>query len=455
MNLEAILQLLKSRWWVLLSLPLIASLIALMIDKSEEPIYSASAKLLIDYRMPLEGELAGEILPVGLQESYVATQLEIIRSRRVAEKVFEKLNLSSDPQWRRDFEAVREPGQSFSSWAVDSLLVGLGVTIGKDSRLVNVWYSDSDRRFAARAANAFVDAYRDTNKELGHNPANESAEAVESLLDDLRGKLERAERNLSNYQQLTGIIDTNEELDVENRHLRELAQQRLVAEAKEREAESRLAALDRMMSSGGTPESLPQLLPSDFIQQMQIDIMRKEAELAESSMTLGKRNPELRRLEAEVVSMRERLQEEAAKVVDGFRQELLEARELAEGARRIEAAQKERVLDLKNARDGLQPLLREVESARASYDRSLRMYSEYAMHGSLNRTNVAILDSAVTPLLASSPHTIKVVGSALLGGLVLAIGLVFGWEVVDRRVRSHVDIPNLHGGSYLGKLPSA
>lgn len=455
MNPGTLMQSLKTRWWVLVSLPLIATVIALVITELQEPVYSANARLLIDYRMPLEGELAGEILPVGLQESYVATQMEIIGSRRVAEKVVAMLGLENTPGWQDDYNAQREIGQSFSSWATDTLMDGLQLTIGKDSRLVDVWYSDSDPEFAARVANAFVDAYRDLNKQLEHNPAKESAKSVEFLLAGLRGKLEDAEHKLSKYQQRTGIVDTNEQLDVETGLLKDLAEQGLEAETRLREAESRLAALDQFMADGGTPDALPQSLQNDLIQRMQIEIMTKEAELAEMSLTLGKRHPQLQKLKADLTSMRTRLAEEAARLVEGVRQELLEVRNFAVSARRTKMAQKEKVLDLKNARDGLQPLLREVESARASYDRSLLMYNEYAIHGHLNRTNVAILDRAVPPVLPSAPNVMYNLGSALLGGLILAIGLVISWEAVDRRIRSREDMLYLDVAPYLGELPRA
>ncbi|MBK1719137.1 GumC family protein [Thiocystis violacea] len=455
MNIRSLLKILRARLWVILLLPLLSAGIAFALLERQPIVYAAQAKLLIDYRTPLEGELAGELLPVGLQESYVATQLQIIKSQRVANDALVKLRLANDPDWVEGFEAEGLPGQSFESWAVPLLLDNLVVTIGKDSRLVSLWYSDTDPKRAANIANAFVDAYREINQELGHTPAIESARAVEPLIGQLRAELEDAERKLSSYQQRAGILATDEQLDLETSQLRVLGEQRLVAEAKAREAESRLASLERMESRGKMPDTLPDMRGNELIERLQIEIARKEAVLAERATTLGKRHPEMQRLEADLATTRASLEAEKTSLLGALRRELREVRGLAEGARRSEAEQKEKVLGLKTSRDGLQPLLREMQSARESYDRSLRMHSEYATHGRLNQGNVSVLDPAEPPFLPANSSLMMSLAAAFMGGFVLAIGLILAWELLDRRVRTRYDILDMGAGPFLGELPRA
>ena len=198
MSIRSLLQSLRTRFWVILLLPLLSVGAAYLLVRDQPVFYAANAKLLIDYRTPLEGELAGELLPVGLQESYVGTQLQIIKSDRVARVALKRLDLSDNPVWREAFEAEGLPADGFDAWASKVLSENLTVTIGKDSRLVNLWYSDTDPGFAAEVVNAFAAAYREINLELGHNPAVESAKAVEPLLAKLRLELEEADRNQRN-----------------------------------------------------------------------------------------------------------------------------------------------------------------------------------------------------------------------------------------------------------------
>lgn len=455
MSIQSLIVALRERLWFVLMVPLLAVAAASFFLDDAPTLYSANAKVLIDYRTPLEGELAGELLPVGLQESYIATQLEIIKSHRVAKDALAKLHLDKYTSWVQAFHDDGEVGQDFASWAETVLTDNLQVTIGKDSRLVSIWYTDEDPAFAAKVANAFAEAYRDVNEELAHAPAMESAEAVQPLLGKLRSSLEEADRKLSSYQQKNGIIAPAEQLDLETAHLKELGDQRLAAEEKEREAESRLASLDQMEAQGRFPDNLAQMRESDLIQRLEVEIAQAESELAEKSTTLGRRHPDILRISADLATLRGKLAQEKAKVVDAVRLDLLEARQLADRARESEEAQRQRVLSMKQKRDGLEPLLREMDSARDSYDKSLRMYSEYATHGSLNLSNVMLLDRAEPPFLPSSPSKLLSLAAALLGGLMLAVGLVVVWELMDRRVRVRGDVLDMGAGPLLAELPRA
>jgi succinoglycan biosynthesis transport protein ExoP len=457
MTIETLLQALKSRLWLLLLLPLAAGGTALALLSDVPPAYSANARILIDYRKPLEGELAGELLPVGLQSSYLTTQIDIIESRPVAERVLETLKLRDSAPWRERFASEAEKGKDFDTWTIDSLLEGLTGTTGAESRVLNVWYRDPDPQMAASIANAFVESYRQTIGQIGRNPASENAQSVEKILANLRTELERAENKVSAYQKREGIMATEERLDVETAHLNELLQEKLAAGATLRAVESRLSALEDLLAQDKlkTASMAADLVDNGLIQGLNIEIARKEAERAERATSLGARHPEMRRIDAEIESLRERLTAETAKAVSGLRGEVQQAQRLAEAAEQAEAAQRRRLMEMKHGRDGPGPLLRELESARSSYDRALGLYSEYAMHSQLSQTNVALLDPARAPALPSTPNALASAAAAAFAGLVLAIGMALLWELADRRVRGTQEIERIGDAGHLGALPPA
>jgi uncharacterized protein involved in exopolysaccharide biosynthesis len=454
MTIGTLASILKSRLWLLLLLPLVSASTALWIDRSRPPAYAADATLLLDYRRPMEGELAGELLPVGLQPSYLSTQVDIIRSRPVAERVVESLGLGSSPLWRQRFEASAEPDRPFETWLTDTLLEYLKVQVGAETRLIDVWYRDSDPRTAAAVANGFVEAYREIVRQLGQSPASETAGSVEKVLAKLREGLEEAEGKASAYQARMGITATEERLDVETSHLSELMRERLAADAAVRAADSRLGALEELKAKGSAG-SAPEAIGNDLIQGLTLELGRKEGEVAELATTLGDRHPRMQDLKAQLKSLRQRLDGETDKLAVAARGELSQARRLAESAEQAETAQRERLLELKHSRDGLQPLLRELESARTSYDRALQMYSEYALHSDMIPTNVAVLDPARVPTTPVEPNPLLNASAAFAAGLALAIGLALLWELADRRVRHRRDLVGAIDGVFLGSLPPA
>jgi polysaccharide biosynthesis transport protein len=455
MTISSLIEILKSRFWLVLLLPLGAATAAFFLSALNPSTYSSHATVLLDYRKPLEGELAGELLPVGMQPSYLTTQMDIIKSRPVAEKVSALLDLSGSSLWRERFDSTGADAEAFSNWIIGTLLEHLQVTVGTETRLIDVWYQDPDPATAASVANAFVDAYRETVKQLGGMPALETAESVDKLLSRLRENLEQAENRVSDYQARMGIIATDERLDVETEHLNELMREKLAADAGHRVAASRLDVPGQAGSPEGVGDVASEVIGNDLINSLQIDMSRKEGELADRSTSLGERHPQLVKLKAEVESLRQKLAAETDRIVSATRAEAARTRRLAEAAQQAEEAQRKKVLELKQLRDGLQPLLRELESARTSYDRALQVYSDYAMHSELGQTNISVLSPAVVPTEPSPSNKMLKVASAFIGGLVFAVGLAMLWELADRRVRGKEGISELGDAGYLGGLPKA
>lgn len=126
------------------------------------------------------------------------------------------------------------------------------------------------------------------------------------------------------------------------------------------------------------------------------------------------------------------------------------AREQA--VRRSLNAQKDLLLELKQQRDQLHVLAREVESHQRVYDATLERFYQASLESQFNLANVSVLYAAVPPLAPSSPKTLLNLVSAILLGLTLG-GLLAGLaEAGDRRVRSTEDVAGLTGAPVLATL---
>lgn len=453
MSVLSFVEMVKSRIWLVLMVPLLAALTALYFTVGKPVTYAADATIVVDFRTPVGGEVAGEILPVGLQSAYLSTQVEIITSRPVAERVVELLGLASAKEWQSRFEDEGGEEEYYDAWLIGTLQTNVEVTVGTESRLMQIWYKDPDPVVAAAVANAFVKGYAEVVERLGQDPASESAQSMDKLVAQLREELRRAENAVSSYQAQTGITAADERLDVETGHLNELMQEKLGAEGNLRLVESRLKPVEEKLAEGGVPDDVAaRVRDNDIISNLQVDLARKQTEVAQLSSTLGEGHPEMKRARAELATLRNSLVTEARSAVSG---DLMQARRLAEAASEAEAEQRERILELKQARDGLQPLLRELESARASYDRALSMSSQYALSSNLHLTNVSVLTPAKPPLNAPPRNLARNVLGAFVVGLMFALGLAVLLELAAKRVRSPEDVTQLGEGDYLGGLPKA
>lgn len=114
--------------------------------------------------------------------------------------------------------------------------------------------------------------------------------------------------------------------------------------------------------------------------------------------------------------------------------------------------QKMKFLKIKQQRDKLEVLAREVEAERQAYEEMRKRYYETTLESQFNQSNIAILNRATTPTKASSPNfLLNVVSSVFLGGI---IGFVIAFlaEIFDRRVRTEEDIDELLGTRVLAQL---
>jgi uncharacterized protein involved in exopolysaccharide biosynthesis len=121
--------------------------------------------------------------------------------------------------------------------------------------------------------------------------------------------------------------------------------------------------------------------------------------------------------------------------------------------------QKDRIIALKRQQDELSVLKRDVESARTAYDAALQQANQTKLESRVDRTNVAILNPAMPPLLPDSPRILLNLVVGLMVGVVLAMGLILTMEVCNRRLRSAQDLltdfPDLPVLAELPALPPA
>jgi capsular polysaccharide biosynthesis protein len=92
--------------------------------------------------------------------------------------------------------------------------------------------------------------------------------------------------------------------------------------------------------------------------------------------------------------------------------------------------------------------------AQEGYTAAASQTSSSRLESRLAETDIAILNPAVVPSIPSGPDVKLnlVIASAL--GLLLGLGLALTLELVNRRVRSRVDLENALGLPVLAYLPT-
>ncbi len=421
---------------VLLATVLVATLASLLLPKS----YKATVAMLVDAKD--EQSLSNALRPLVLPQerlNYLQTQADILASRKVARKVVEDLKLAQQASAREDYAKVAKGGESIEDWLAERLLRNLKVETSQSS-VIQASGTADDPRVAAQVANAFARAYSDTMLELRVGPTREAAAWFDEQLKSLRASLENAQARLTNYHQREGIVSSDERYDVENARLAALSEEATRAQGKALEWEGRAAQARKTLAQGRSPERLPDVIDSPFIQKLKSDLLHAEAKLQQMSMQYGINHPEYQRQLSENRSLRERLDAEMRTIVDGIESSAAQGRRREVELTRAMAAQRGRLLGLKENRNEFTVLKSNVVSAERAYDTAMQRFVVSQVESRASQANVTVLNPAVVPGSPSHPKLVLNVILSLVVGTMLGLGVVFLMEIIDRRVRSPGDL---------------
>ena len=437
------LRIVWARKWIVLALFIAISIGGTAYTLNLPKLYTAETSLIVDIRIdPALGALA----PALAAPSYMQTQIEILRSERVASRAVKILGVERSAaavaQWREATNA-KIPLERFFAGVLER---GLTVEPARNSNLINLTYSGTDPIFAQAAANAFAQAYMDVSVELRVAPARQSATFLDDQAKSLRAALESAQSKLSKFQQSKGIV-SDERLDVENARYGQLLSQLSSAEA------DRIDTQTRQRNTGG--EFSPDVISNGAIQGLKAQIATAETKLTEISGIVGKNHPQRIQLEAQIGELRQQLAAETRRVAGsssvvsrGSSQKVAEIQTMVD-------AQKRNLLALRSDRDQIAVYQRDVDAARMAYDAVAQRYSQVSMEGQNNQANTRLLSPAVEPLEPSRPKIMVGILGSLLGGLAAGILAALGLEMLNRRVRMPEDLLVMAGVPVIGVLRPA
>ncbi|HEY3075684.1 MAG TPA: chain length determinant protein EpsF [Burkholderiales bacterium] len=422
-----------------------AIVVALVIPKR----YDATATILIDARD--EQTMAPARMSPRERAGYIFTQMELIASGKVAHKVVRDLKLASQPGVREEWERDTGGAGTIEEWLATNLLEKLKVDSGASNILI-VKYSANDAKKASDIANAFAKAYLDVALELRTEPSREAGQWFDEQVKALRADVTSAQSKLSSYQKEKGVIGGDERMDVEYTRVAELSAELGRQKAATMDAQTRYKQAQDLIKDGVSLEAFPEVLANGYIITVKSALQAAEGRLAEQSEVLGPNHPTYQRTAAEVQGLKERLNAEATKVVTGLGNAVQQSAKRVEELQSSLKDQQDRIMKLREQRVDMAVLSRDLENAQRAYDGALSRAIAVKVDSKVRQTNLAMLTPAVEPLKPAVPKVGLIAALSVLIGFLLAAGIVYVLEMLDRRVRSRTDLESRLAVPSLGIL---
>lgn len=381
---------------------------------------------------------------------FYPTQYELLQSRGLAERVVKSLDLMEDPAFNpgaaggrdRTHAATAEDDEAVLGRLADQIRGGLAVEPVRTTQLVQLSYRAASPEFAARAANAFAEAYIDMGVEDRFATAGKASTFLSSQIETLKQEIQDKETQLQAFSRRSDIVTMDPAANVTLKRLEALNSQYI--EAKKARIE-REAQYHETLS--GPRESMADSLSTGVVSEQRGQILKLEREYETKLKTYKPDFPDMVALKAEIEKTRQHLKEVVGEQVDKAKSNALAAYQTA--LRQEQALEsdlntlKHEAIDQNSAAVEYTNLKVEIQTRRDLLDELLRKQSETEVAVRLQDTrqsNIRIIDKAMVPGGPFQPSLRKDVSYGLLLGLLFGVGCAVLIEFLDRTVKTPEEI---------------
>lgn len=468
------------------------------------PVYEAYATLQV--RKPSQGNVMKE-LGIASEES-LSTEIEVLQSRSLAEKVVRRMNLdwevvSISPDLEvtiaefslngtlpglkieltgpSTFVVNDLTGRRLGEGTAGKLLVANGmrlllemrraqagqsltierrpveefiasiqrsirvVEMGKGSNMLRLSSQDSDPARARDVVNLLIEAYLETNVAAKTREAGKTVDFIGEQLAGLKDNLDKSEQALQEYKVQTGLTTLGPEGGSLVGKVVGLEQQKNELNLKRQRVEYAIATLQQSLKAG-TPFTPPVIEGAAQLGELAARLAELEAARKSQLVNFTAAHPAVKEKEAEI----RRVQESMLSAYQSARQELsLGERDAA----RTIAGYDEQLKEIPETELELAKRTRVHKVNAELHNFLLQKQQEAKIAQASTISSVEVIDPALTPKDPVKPNRKKNLALGLVLGLMLGVGLVFLLDYMDQTIKTAEDVREKLGLSVFGIIP--
>ena len=488
------------RRWLLLSTTIIAiTATAAGYALTREPIYAATAKLLMGVPQSTAVDLANLVGGLPVTTERIQNEIQILQSRELARKVVVAAGLDRHPDYNPAIEpapaapTVRERVEEFlpempsfdelatrfglDAWlsgmapdadmiaqpesdplrpVVDRYLGDLLVWPEGRSHVINVSFEARDPLLAASVANVVAQTYLEDRLGAKLEAAERTSGWLEQRITALRVDAEAKEEAVEAYRSRTGLV-AGQGAGLTFERIAQLNQELAVAKGAELEVGARYAKVQDALETTGVA-ALPEVLASPTIQELRRAHTVVESQRAELSRQLGPRHPRMIDVQAQLESLRSQIRVETGRVLDSIRNAYEVARNRSARLAAEMDALEHQIRNRNDAEAELRVLEREAEAAQDVYRTFLMRANASSQQEGLETADGRLISAAEIPNGAIGPNRRLLVMLGFAFSCFVGLGLIVGRELMDRRfktvdqIRTRLRVPVLGVVPMLGSL---
>ncbi len=416
------------------------------------PVYRGTTTVLVEAakaKIVSIDEVAGAA--VGNREHFL-TQVEYMKSRDVARRVVRELDLARHPLFtKRGVTGAASDVQENA--AINELLRNVEVEPLKLSQMVSLSFESRDPELAAAVANKLASEYIQADLDARYSVTRSANMWLSERLAELRGKLERSERDLQAAREGAGLVDgKGSSAGSSVRQIDDLNQRLTQARLARGQAELSYAQVRK----GGTARmSAPAVANNALVIRARESEATAERRLAEAAQRYGTAHPEYLQAQAELqaarVAVRSQVDLAVAVLEKDYESALALERSLEQTLERSRGS-----LQSVTRREGeLEVLERDAATNRQLYQTFLARLKETNATGDFLTPVARVVDQAAVPERPAKPNRLQLTLLSALLGVCVGVSLALWLERRAAVLRSTEDVESQLQLPLLAAVPMA
>ncbi len=416
------------------------------------------------------------------EQEYFNTQISLIKSRVLAEKVYEALKLGEHsafreeesvlitfmqnllallpasvrqllPQAEADNVTGKDAHEAIKHKLIKKLMKKIKVSQIEKSKMIEIVFETQVLDLVEKVPNTYAELYIQRGLNVKSRENQQALEQLKKRVVVLREKLKQSEEKLIHYKNNNNLLDINGISTYEVNTLELLSKKLLDTRKEKNEIQIIYQQIKNVEPSIANYETIPWIMEKRSIQEARQAALKAQAKLLELSKKYGIKHPRIISALSQYRKARINYAQLIQGVITGIRNKYQAALLNEQSLEEEISALKQNIKHLNSKKYQLASLEKEVEENRRLYETFSVRLKEANETQNLNTANATIVDYAVTPNKAFFPKRGLMVAIFAILALLLAIIVAIISEATVKTLRFPEDIEKYLKVPFLSILP--
>jgi capsular exopolysaccharide synthesis family protein len=438
---------------------------AALLTFQQTPQYTATARVVIDQRKQQVIQAEQSVVSnLPNDSSAVDTEVEILRSRSIAEKVAEQAGIFKDPNWAPRPGLLKTIADIFSKEEskddsvikqqsiVDGLLSGLDVNRTNDTFMIDVSYTLPDAAQAAKFANLFADTYITDQISSKFDATQRAVQWLNDRLGSIRQQVDDANAAVQAYKIKNNLL-SSQGATLTEQEISTLDQQLALARAEAAEQAARLSTAKAQLARGSNGEDVGEALTSPVVQSLRQQRATASQKVADLAGRYGERHPDLLKARRELADIDGQIQQEIKRIISNLEAQTQVAQQHVASIQASVNSTRSTLAENNTAGVKLNELQRNADAANTLYQSFLDRFKQTTAQQGMEQSDARVISKATIPTSPSKPRIALNLMLGFLISLILATIAIIVAEIFDSGITTADDIEHDFHLPALGNIP--